>query len=56
MATGDSSSNTEITERQVEELRSRIALLEGELAVRDGLEVLAGGISLEVGPPTCKRD
>lgn len=45
MATGDSSSKTEITERQVEELRSRIALLEGELAVRDGLEVLAGGIA-----------
>lgn len=45
MATGDSGSKTEITERQVEELRSRIALLEGELAVRDGLEVLAGGIA-----------
>jgi CheY-like chemotaxis protein len=45
MATDDSSSRTEMTERQVEELRSRIALLEGELAVRDGLEVLAGGIA-----------
>lgn len=44
MATDDSSNKTEISERQVEELRSRIALLEGELAVRDGLEVLAGGI------------
>ncbi len=45
MATGDSNSKTEISERQVDELRSRIALLEGELAIRDGLEVLAGGIA-----------
>ena len=35
----------EITDREVEELRNRIVLLEGELAIRDGLEVLAGGIA-----------
>jgi len=35
----------DIGERQVEELRNRIVLLEGELAIRDGLEVLAGGIA-----------
>ena len=36
---------TGIGEREIEELRNSIALLEGELAVRDGLEVLAGGIA-----------
>jgi len=41
----DSNNRTDISELQVEELRSRIALLEGELAIRDGLEVLAGGIA-----------
>jgi len=41
----DSDGRTYISERQVEELRSRIVLLEGELAIRDGLEVLAGGIA-----------
>lgn len=45
MATGEPTDKAEITGRQVEELRSRIALLEGEIAVRDGLEVLAGGIA-----------
>jgi CheY-like chemotaxis protein len=44
---GDSNSNgrTEISDRDIEDLRSRIVLLEGELAIRDGLEVLAGGIA-----------
>jgi CheY-like chemotaxis protein len=41
----NSSNKTEISDRQIEELRSRIVLLESELAVRDGLEVLAGGIA-----------
>jgi CheY-like chemotaxis protein len=45
MAEGKSNSKTEIDERLVEELRGRVALLEGELAIRDGLEVLAGGIA-----------
>lgn len=45
MGESNSNSRTEISEREVEELRSRIALLEGELAIRDGLEVLAGGIA-----------
>ena len=45
MASDISNNRTEISERQVEELNSRVALLEGELAVRDGLEVLAGGIA-----------
>lgn len=44
---GESSSNsrTEISDRDLDDLRSRIVLLEGELAIRDGLEVLAGGIA-----------
>lgn len=45
MANGRSDIKKELNERQIEELRSRIALLEGELAIRDGLEVLAGGIA-----------
>ena len=45
MATGEPTDKVVLTERQVEELRNRIALLEGEIAVRDGLEVLAGGIA-----------
>ncbi len=45
MTIGNSNSKPEISERQIEELRSRIALLEGKLAIRDGLEVLAGGIA-----------
>jgi CheY-like chemotaxis protein len=45
LAVSDSNNRQDISERQVEELRSRIVLLEGELAIRDGLEVLAGGIA-----------
>jgi len=45
MVTGDLNGKTEISQREIDELYSRIALLEGELAVRDGLEVLAGGIA-----------
>jgi CheY-like chemotaxis protein len=45
MTVGDPGKSTDIDGRRFEELQSRIALLEGELAVRDGLEVLAGGIA-----------
>ncbi len=45
MGENNTDSRTGISEREVEELRVRIGLLEGELAIRDGLEVLAGGIA-----------
>jgi CheY-like chemotaxis protein len=45
MTVDKNNGSLELTERRFEELRSRIALLEGELAIHDGLEVLAGGIA-----------
>jgi CheY-like chemotaxis protein len=45
MADENADNSTGVSDREIEELKSRIALLEGELAVRDGLEVLAGGIA-----------
>jgi CheY-like chemotaxis protein len=45
MVDGNSNGKTGLSDREIEELRSSIAVLEGELAIRDGLEVLAGGIA-----------